>query len=184
MDKSDSQLMMDIARGNAAAFADFYSRHASRVFGLVQRMVGTQSDADDVLQETFWQVWNRADRFDTRRGTPLVWLLLLARSRARDALRRRRPSADIAVAASLMLDSDPSGPAVRDESARRLREAMKRIPGEQRTAIEMAFFEGMTHEEVAQRLGLALGTVKTRIRLGMRRLRGLLDGLANENTPS
>jgi RNA polymerase sigma-70 factor (ECF subfamily) len=174
MQRSDAELMQAIAANDAAAFAAFYDRHAPRVLGVLRRLLGQPGDAEDALQEAFWQVWERAERFDPGRSSPLVWLLLIARSRALDLLRRRGGERPIAAIAEPAGDADPGLPVERSEDRQRVRRALAAIPGEQRHAIDLAFFGGLTHDQIARRLGLPLGTVKTRIRLGLRRLRDLL----------
>lgn len=175
MQCSDQQLVSRIASGDRAAFAEFYDRHAPAVLGLLLRLLGQRADADDVLQEAFLEVWRRAPQYDGARATPLGWLTLIARSRAVDHLRRRRPpNAPAPEAADVML-ADPADGLERREAAGCVRAALKQLPTEQRSAIGLAFFAGLTHEQVAQRLGVPLGTAKTRIRLGIQRLRALLD---------
>jgi RNA polymerase sigma-70 factor (ECF subfamily) len=175
MECSDQQLVSRIASGDRGAFAEFYDRHAPAVLGLLVRLLGQRADADDVLQDAFLQVWRRAPQYDAGRSTPLGWLILIARSRALDYLRRRRPpnapapeTADVALA-------DPADGLQWRETAGCVRAALKQLPKEQRSAIGLAFFAGLSHEQVARRLGVPLGTAKTRIRLGIQRLRALLD---------
>jgi RNA polymerase sigma-70 factor (ECF subfamily) len=175
MENSDQQLVSRIASGDSAAFAEFYDRHAPGVLGLLLRLLGQRADADDVLQETFLQVWRRAPQYDAGRATPVGWLVLIARSRAVDHLRQRRPT-NVAAAESICATlTDPADGLERQEVARCMRAALQRLPEEQRSAIGLAFFAGLTHEQVAQRLGVPLGTAKTRIRLGIQRLRTLLE---------
>lgn len=182
MDSSDAILLARIASGDKNAFAAFYDRHASRIYGLALKLLRESREADDVLQDIFWQVWTRADQFDPSRGTALAWLVLLARSRCLDALRRnarRRLSP---------LHDDHDEPASQTEFvdgveqaelAANARQAMALLPEDQRLAIHMAFFSGLSHQEIAQELGAALGTIKTRIRLGMQKLRETLVGNVN-----
>ncbi len=174
MQRSDADMMQAIAAGYAAAFADFYDRHAPRALGLLRRLLGQPGDAEDVLQETFWQIWDRADRFDPSRSTPLVWLLLIARSRALDLLRRRGSERPAAAVVEPVYTGDPGRPLELWEDRQRVSRALAALPGEQRRVIDLAFFGGLTHDEIARRLGVPLGTVKTRIRRGLLRLRDLL----------
>lgn len=171
---SDEQLLLEVAAGNQRAFAEFYDRHAPRVLGLLVRTLRHRVDAEDVLQETFWQVWRSAAQYDPRRATPEVWLFLLARSRSLDFLRQRRRATAGATAPSTAPASDPLQIVVRDETGQRVREAMGRLPEEQRSALCLAFYGGWTHEQVAAHQSIPLGTAKTRIWLGMKRLRTLL----------
>jgi RNA polymerase sigma-70 factor (ECF subfamily) len=174
MESSDLHLLSRIASGDAGAFAAFYDRHAPVVLGLLVKMLGRRADAEDVLQETFWQVWRQAARYDPARSSPQGWLVLLARSRALDSLRRRRPAGEAPDAADRAADADPAHGLEQGEQARLVETALARLPEEQRRAIRLAFFGGLTHEQVAEQLAVPLGTAKTRIRLGMQRLRGLL----------
>lgn len=179
VDTSDGILLAKIAAGDKAAFAEFYDRHSSRIYGLAMKLLRQSRDADDVMQDIFWQVWTRADQFDARRGSPLAWLILLARSRCLDALRKqsRRRSALL----NEELDEPASGTdfieaVVDSELAENAQQAMALLPEEQRVALQLAFFGGLSHQEIAEKLNAALGTVKTRIRLGMQKLRETLVG--------
>jgi RNA polymerase sigma-70 factor, ECF subfamily len=173
-DMTDRELVASIAAGNAEAFAAFYDRHAPRVFGLICRLVRQPAVAEDVLQETFWQVWRIADRYDPSRSSPEVWVLLLARSRALDCLRRQRVFSEISVEPETLENCDPAQAVEQSEAGQQVREALEQLPAEQRLAIRLAFFAGLTHEQVARQVGVSLGTAKTRIRLGMKRLSKLL----------
>lgn len=170
MPYSDGELLTAIATGNRAAFAAFYDRHAPQILGLLVRILAARVDAEDVLQETFLQAWRQAARFDPDRASPFGWLVMIARSRATDRLRRK----------SLPSTSEPVEPAVLDvsgleaerhETADLVRRALARLAPEQASAIEMAFFGGLTYEEVARRQNIPVGTAKTRIRLGLQHLR-------------
>jgi RNA polymerase sigma-70 factor (ECF subfamily) len=170
MPPTDPELLARTAARDREAFAAFYDRYAARVFGLALHVLRNQTDAEDVLQETFLQVWRQAGRFDPARGCAESWVLLLARSRAVDRLRKRPPAAadDGREPAA---GTDPAGDLERREEAGRVRSAVGGLPAEQRDLIRLAFFDGLTHDQISRRLGLPLGTVKTRIRLGMIRLR-------------
>jgi RNA polymerase sigma-70 factor (ECF subfamily) len=174
-DASDHELVEAIKAGDAAALAALYDRHAGQVLGLLVHWLGDRDGAEDVLQETFWQVWRRAAQYDASRSPPGAWLHLIARSRALDWLRRRRPEG-AAGAGAASGPEDPAGALLAEESSQRLRDALSRLPEVQRNAILLAFYDGLTHEQIARRQAAPLGTVKTRIRLGMRRLRRLLEG--------
>ena len=161
-----------------------YDRHASMVMGLALSIVRDRTDAETVVLDTFTQAWRDAGRYDAGRGSVASWLLVLGRSRALDLLRsagrraRLTPvSVDDAPAAALVAEDAPSDPAQAVEAHERQQHvaaALGELPQAQRQAIELAFFEGLSHSEVAERLGEPLGTVKTRIRLGMTKLRQLL----------
>lgn len=174
MARADLELLSLIASGNGAAFADFYDRHAPRLLNLLLGWLGRREDAEDVLQETFWQVWRQAGRYDVSRSPVGAWLVLLARSRALDNLRRRQPEPAPVAGNDPAMPWDPLGMLEEDESAQKVREALGRLPEDQRAAVTLAFFGGLTNEQVARQQAIPLGTAKTRIRLAMVRLRDLL----------
>lgn len=150
--------------------ADLYDRYSGIVYGVALRVLGSTAAAEDVLQEVFLQLWRNPDAFDADRGKLAAWLSVIARNRAIDHLRKRQPEEDIA---DLPIST---GVNLEDEAANRLavekvRSVLGRIPQDQRRLLEMAFFEGMTHSEIAGKTGEPLGTVKTRIRAGLLTLR-------------
>jgi RNA polymerase sigma-70 factor, ECF subfamily len=171
----DQRLLECIAQGDCQAFAEFYDQHAPRVFGLLVRLLGNRDDAEDTLQDTFWQIWRSADRYDCERAKPEVWLLTIARSRAMDCQRRRPRTTNLAIEDTLMIANDPCEVLAQHESRQRLQSALACLPDEQRTAVVLSFFNGCTHVQIADQLGIPLGTAKTRISLGMKRLRILLS---------
>jgi RNA polymerase sigma-70 factor (ECF subfamily) len=175
MPASDDHLLELIATRDPGAFAEFYDRYAARVYGLLTRILGNRTDAEDVLQEAFLQVWEQARRFDPARAAADVWVLLIARSRAVDRLRKRTAVTSVELPDAGRSDDPARGLEV-VETAGRVRSALDHLPADQKEAIGLAFFGGLTHEQIAARLGLPLGTVKTRIRLGMGRLRDRLAG--------
>lgn len=179
----DTDLIERMARDrDSVAFAVLYDRLAPRVFGLIGRILRNHTDAEDVLQETFLQVWNQAERFDRARSVPLGWVLMIARSRATDRL-RRLPAPQSDTPLEPLADTDPVLGAVASEMAGRMTVALAGLPLEQAELLRLAFYEGWTHERIAARLGLPLGTVKTRIRLGMARLRNRFPDHAPEGLP-
>ena len=150
-------------------------------FGLIRRVLRDPEAAAEVLQEVFWQVWQDAPRYDPTRGTPEAWLVMRAKTRAIDRLRsiRRRDRTFVAPVDESVAQrrEDPApNPAVVAEDRGLIQTALAQLPEPQRRVIELAFFEGLTHSEIATRLGEPLGTVKTRARLGLDRLRGVLGG--------
>jgi RNA polymerase sigma-70 factor (ECF subfamily) len=179
---SDDELIARIAKGDAEAFADFYDRHAARVLGLLIRILRDRRDAEDVLQHVYWQVWRNASRYSVARGTPEVWLFLIARSRAIDLLRNRKREAEQGLPNEPIDSLHPIDSLEREDRADSLRIAMSKLPAEQRSAIALAFYQGMTHEQVASCQAIPLGTAKTRIRSGLRRLRELLGAKEKELT--
>ena len=171
------------ARGNGAALAALYDRHARAVYSLALRVVADEADAEEVVQEVFDQAWRQASRYDPARATVAAWLLNMARTRAIDRLRARRARPDraglesehawSALAAS---SADPLDALDTARDAVRVREALQRLPLIQLVAIELAYFEGLTQTEIAARLEEPLGTVKTRIRVALLKLRDALSG--------
>ena len=147
-----------------------YDRYSSIVYAIALRVLGDTSAAEDVLQEVFLQLWRNPGAFDSSRGNLGQWLAVIARNRAIDGLRKRRPETDIAdVVVSVELDI--AGDAERARAMEKVRGALGTMPAAQRSALEMAYFEGLTHIEIAAKTGEPLGTIKTRIRTGLLALR-------------
>ena len=184
-DPTDISLLQRIAARDTAALAELYDRHSRLLFGLLLRIVRDRGEAEEILQEAFVRVWTRAERYDARMGGPLPWIVRVARNRAIDRLRARRVRAIVDTPALDMAALEATAPAtgiqspeaavLDSERRQRLTDALAGLPGEQRQLIEAAFFEGYTHSELAQRFELPLGTVKTRIRLGMIAMRKGLE---------
>lgn len=176
----DVELLRAIVDGDEQALAALYDRYRLILFGLILRILHSQSEAEDVLQEVFLQVWQRAGNFDEARGRPFTWLVTLARSRAIDRLRslgsRDRAANEAGREAEITEQTrDAVDDAIRSEQGELVRGALGELPDEQRRALMLAYFEGLTQTEIAERLGAPLGTVKTRMRSGMIKLRELLD---------
>lgn len=174
---SDVELLHAVARGDEVALARLYDRYRVILFGLVLRILPSRQEAEDVLQEVLLQVWKRASDFDETRGRPFTWLVTVARSRAIDRLRSlgsRERVAQNAAREIIEETSDAVNDAIRAEEGRVVRDALLELPEEQRRVLELAYFEGLTQSEVASRLETPLGTVKTRMRSGMTKLRELL----------
>ena len=176
-----STLIARIAAGDRDAFSRFYDLLAPTAFGLIRRVLRDPEAAAEVLQEVFWQVWREAPQYDAGRGSPEAWLVMRAKTRAIDRLRsiRRRDRTFVApVDESVARSSEEpaENPAVVAEDRSLIQTALAQLPEPQRRVIEMAFFEGLTQSEIAIRLREPLGTVKTRARLGLERLRGALRG--------
>jgi len=169
---SSQALLTRLAAGDQQALGEFYDLYAGLVNGLALRILRDTSDAEDVVQEVFVQVWRQASRFDPSRGTPEAWLCTMARTRALDRLRRR---------VSRREEAEEQAPAPtgvpRTEEGIAVRKALDGLSPEQRKALELAYYEGLTQSEIAERLGEPLGTVKTRIRTAMMRLREVLGPL-------
>ena len=179
---ADRESLERIVSGDAGGLASLYDRHARPVYSLALRILQDQGEAEDVVQEVFAQAWRQAAQYDVSRGAVAAWLFTLARSRAIDRLRARRVrperSADDRLAAR-MVDPrlSPDLLALSAEKVVRVRAALAGLPVLQRLAIELAYYEGLTHVEIAERLEEPLGTVKTRIRLALGKLRDSLAGI-------
>ncbi|MEZ4403571.1 MAG: sigma-70 family RNA polymerase sigma factor [Kofleriaceae bacterium] len=181
----DSTLAQRIAGGDQAALRQLYDRLAPRVRAVALRVLGAAGDADDVVQETFLDVWNRAATFDPDRGSLVSWVTTIGHRRAVDRLRRRgtRPGpgdAGAAVAREPSADATPHESAEERQARERIVAALASLPRDQREAIELMYFHGMSQREAAEHTGAALGTFKSRVRAAMGRLSGLLDELAPE----
>lgn len=182
-ERDDTVLLRRIAAGDGEALTELFDRHSPVVLGLLVRIVGSsagRAEAEEVLQEVFLQAWMQADRYDEERATPRGWLLMLARSRALDRLRRReaqRRREDEAAEEGARAAVVPLGTARLEAVERRSRigAALGLLSPEQRHCIELAFFEGLTHTQIAERLQAPLGTIKSRILLGMNKLRQALS---------
>jgi RNA polymerase sigma-70 factor, ECF subfamily len=179
----DRDLMSRVAARDGVAFARLFELHAPVALGLLSRILAGRSEAEEVLQEVFLQVWMQAERYDADRSSPRGWILMLARSRALDRRRRRESSRR----REEMVSEESAGEAIppvgteRLESRERRRQvdsALGLLTPDQRRCIELAFFEGLTHTQIAERLEAPLGTVKSRILLGMNKLRQALSAFA------
>ena len=164
-----------MASKDADALDAFYTRYSHFAFSLILRIVGNRSDAEDVLTDVFWQVWQQSFRYDASRGKPVAWLLTIARTRAIDCLRSSSRQQSRTEEFEPQKDSSPPmrGPDnfVLADTRQAVQEALRSLPEQQRIALEMASFQGMSHTEIAAALGQPLGTVKDRIRTGMLHLR-------------
>ena len=180
--EADRNLVHKIADGDADALAMLYDQHIRSVFSLAIRIVEDQGDAEDVVQEVFSQAWAQAARYDAGRGSVVGWLLMITRSRAIDRRRSQgaRPDGPSSPDATALPLPDPARAQdfqlQSDEEAARLRAALGRLPFLQRMAIELAYYEGLTQAQIAERLEQPLGTIKTRIRTGLLKLREALGG--------
>ena len=170
---SDLALVTAIRSGDQGAMAALYDRFSSIVYAVALRVLQETTAAEDVLQDIFMQLWRNPAAFDSSRGNMAAWLAVIARNRAIDALRRRRPQdeiEDVVVAVETDLASETD----RSRAMEKVRGALQAMPSSQRSALEMAYFEGLTHTEIAEKTGEPLGTVKTRIRTGLISLRKVL----------
>jgi RNA polymerase sigma-70 factor (ECF subfamily) len=165
-------MLRRVARQEAEALRALYEKHASRVLAVALRVLRSRADAEEVVQETFLEIWRRSPEYDPRRGTPLAWMSTIGRTRAIDRLRSRgaRERTLSLVAPPVATTPSPQAAAEAGELEARVQLALKGLPSEQRRVLELAYFEGLSHSEIAKETGDALGTVKTRVRLGMEKL--------------
>lgn len=174
---ADEDLMPLMARKDAAAFEVYYDRHGGAAYSLAHRIVGDPQAAEDVTQEAFLSIWRSRARYDPTRGSVRAWTLGIVRNRAIDALRReggRAPKLDLDDEAALERKEAPErteAEALRRETARQVKGALGALPTEQSQVIELAYFGGFTHSEIARMLEMPLGTVKGRMRLGLEKIR-------------
>jgi RNA polymerase sigma-70 factor (ECF subfamily) len=178
--RTDLALIERVAAHDEAAVGELYDRHSRLLYGLILRIVRDAGDAEDVLQETFVALWTRVHTYDAALGSPIAWLVRIARNRAIDRLRASDVRARAVETAPLDPPAamSPEEAATSSEEGRIVVNALAALPTEQRVLIEDAYFLGLTHAELAERHRLPLGTVKTRIRNGMQSLR---DALARDS---
>jgi RNA polymerase sigma-70 factor, ECF subfamily len=176
---NDVELLKAIAGGDESALAEVYDRYRVILFSLLLRILNNRQESEDVLQEVFLQVWRRAADFDETRGRPFTWLVTLTRSRGIDRLRSLAARERVAIAGAREeseLVSDAAADAFRSEQRGLVVSALSQLPEEQKGPLMLAYFDGLTQSEIATRLGAPLGTVKTRMRTGMLKMRELLAG--------
>jgi RNA polymerase sigma factor (sigma-70 family) len=180
-DLDPSALLAKIAQQDQVAFSQLYDCFAGLVFSIAYRILASKEEAEEVVLDVFNQVWLTADRYDRERGRVDTWLSLLARSRALDRLRKLQRQSRTVEASEQVAKLQPQGcnqpetDLLQQDQRERVQQALSKIPQEQRLVLELAYFQGMTHPEIAQETGQALGTIKTRIRLGLGKLRGILQ---------
>jgi len=177
----DRRLIRSIGAGSADALAGLYDRYASLVFGLAKRITGQTEDAEEVVQDVFAQVWKQATRYEGSRATVAGWIVMLARTRAIDRVRSRRARPDQAAAMDPdglppmpASEPDPEQVALSAEDVRSVQGALQELADNQRSLVDLAYYEGLTHAEIAERTGVPLGTVKTRLRTAMMTMRATL----------
>jgi RNA polymerase sigma-70 factor (ECF subfamily) len=171
-------LLPAIAQGSASAFEELYDRYSSTIYGLLLRILGNPEDAQEVLQETFVKAWTNAKMFDAVRGSEIAWLISIARSRGIDRLRSRRTRVEreeeagreLTIVAPTEVESVDES-VIHGEERIAVRGALAELPDAQRLALELAYFEGLSQSEIAAKLNQPLGTIKTRMQLGMKKMR-------------
>ncbi len=178
---ADEELMEFVARNDADAFEVVLERHANAAFSLAYRICGTRSVAEDVAQEAFLSLWRSGTRYDRTRGSVRTWALGIVHNRAVDALRRsgaqdRRRVSDEGIEETLEAPESTEAQAIEHTTSREIRAALAELPADQRRVIELAYFGGFTHVEIASMLDTPVGTVKGRMRLGLQKLRDQLKG--------
>ena len=175
----DKELVRCIVEGDADAIAELFDRYSGMLTALSLRILHDPADAEEILQETFLQVWKQAGRYDPKRSSVSTWLVLITRSRSIDRLRSRQVKLRTATAARQENPDSHTSPkgvgnVLMQERRRRLQEEMAKLPSEQRQVLELAFYGGMTQSEIAEQTSIPLGTVKTRTLLAMKKLRQAL----------
>ena len=161
---------MAVKSGDQHAMAELYDRYSSIVYAVALRVLGDTMAAEDVLQEVFLQLWRNPSAFDAARGSLAAWLAVITRNRAIDLLRKRKPMTDIEDVI-VSVTPDLANEAERSRAAEKVRGVLGGMPSAQRSALEMAYFQGLSHSEIASKTGEPLGTIKTRIRAGLMTLR-------------
>jgi RNA polymerase sigma-70 factor (ECF subfamily) len=179
--KDPAELVAAMAAGDSGApLSELYALYASMVLALLMKMLGSRSEAEEILQEVFVELWRRAPQYDSSRGSVVAWVVTVARSRALDALRarsRRYGDRQMQFSDRHALGTDSGRPDVLVSSTRwhqALRQAFKQLSEDQRAVLELSYFLGMSHDQIAETLKLPVGTVKSRILAGMRALRTML----------
>jgi RNA polymerase sigma-70 factor (ECF subfamily) len=183
---TSAALLPAVAQGNISAFEELYDRYSPTVYGLLLRILANADDAQEVLQETFVKAWTSASMFDSVRGSEVAWLISIARSRGIDRLRSRRTRVEredeagreISILSSFVETSTGADDAILAEERQAVRGALAELPEAQRIALELAYFEGLSQSEIAARLDQPLGTIKTRMQLGMKKMRERLAAFA------
>ena len=180
----DAQLLARIAAGDETAFGALYDRFSPGLFSFVLKMMRDEKEAEDVLQEGFAHIWRRASTYDPARSSPFTWAVMILRNKAIDRLRVRQrlertvEKATIEFSHFPEADEAAAGEPERRDEGTMVRSALAQIPADQKQAVELAFFTGLTHEQIAEQLGAPLGTIKARIRRGLLKLRDFLKEVA------
>jgi RNA polymerase sigma-70 factor (ECF subfamily) len=176
---ADEDLMALVRRGEARAFEVIYDRHSGVAFSLAYRMCGSRTAAEDVVQESFLSLWRSGARYDRARGSVRTWVLGIVHNRAIDVLRRghdRHRASDDGIEERFEAPEHTEVEVARRDEAREIRAALDQLPAEQSRVIELAFYGGYSHTEIAEMLDAPVGTIKGRMRLGMEKMRHALEG--------
>jgi RNA polymerase sigma-70 factor, ECF subfamily len=173
---NDGALVSAIRSGNQDAMAQLYDRYSSVVYAVALRVLTDAAAAEDVLQDVFMQLWRNPGAFDASRGNLAPWLAVIARNRAVDVLRKRRPQSEI-TETLVSVEPDLASEADRGRNVEKVRAVLKEMSAAQRSALEMAYFEGYSHSEIAEKTKEPLGTIKTRIRTGLMLLRKAVEAI-------
>ena len=179
MSVETTTLLPAVVRGDLVAFEELYDRYSSTLYALLLRILGNPEDAQEVLQESFVKVWTNATSYDVERGSEAAFLISIARSRGIDRLRSRKIRSDrendagreISTVSSFVVTKTGADDAIQSQESKAVRGALSELPDAQRIALELAYFEGLSQSEIAAKLGEPLGTIKTRMQLGMKKLR-------------
>jgi len=179
----DVELLRRISEGDRSAFSEFYDHYSPLFFSVALRILNDHKEAEDVIQEVFLQIWEKAGNFDSRLGKPSSWGVTFVRNKSIDRIRSSVRRAKLMESAAAEVDSTPEMPSANEtlhgrDKAELIRTAVTTLPQEQRQAIELAFFKGLTQHEISEKLSEPLGTIKARIRRGMMKLREKLEGLS------
>ncbi|SAK53977.1 sigma-24 (FecI-like) [Caballeronia hypogeia] len=172
-----NQMLVKVAKGDEQAFAELYRATSPRVYGVIVRMIRDRGEAEDILQEVFATTWRRADTFDPARGSAITWLIALGRNRTIDRMRQHRDELLGESSAPDVADEAPTPAAAAEssEERRRLEHCLDRLDPQQKSAVREAFFSGATYSELAQRLAVPLGTMKSWIRRSLMQLKSCLE---------
>lgn len=181
--ESDESLLRRIVQRESAAYEAFYDRHAQAVYNLLIRILHDASIAEEITQEVFWQLWQKASQFEGT-GAPAAWLLRMARNRAFDQLRRQRARPNLATEelesferASQLVVHDVEHKVEQGWQVQQIQQVLANIPAEQRVCLELAYFEGLSQREISEKTSTPLGTIKTRMNMGMQKMERMLRAI-------
>lgn len=172
---SDWSLLERVVRKDESALSELYDRYSGLVFSEAKRILRDDSSAEEILQDLFYQIWQTASRFDPQRGSLPGWLVVVARNRAISKLRRKSDKAEELPENAVDLRADLATSSTQNLLLEKVRRVLSGLPDGQRAAIEFAYFEGMSHSEIAEKTGEPLGTIKTRIRSALETLKRVLN---------